>query len=196
MTQATQSILAILDSRSFASAWFWLLLLLAWTLAGRRVLGVPGDVIHAARRPEDAEGAVPATADDPAALRLLDWLSLSLPRWRPNPRRDALVLGGAAFLLSALAVLGFGYGLEMAQALVLLILPFALLAALELRLARRVAALVEAAETGALSANHAGAEAARLMARHRGLVGLVSVVALAVIAWHAAVWMLTHPFGY
>ena len=186
----TQAILAVLDSRSFTAPWFWLLLLLSWTLAGRRVLGVPGDVVHGARNP--AAGM----QDDPEAVLLLDWLSLCLPRWRMNPREGAVLLGVAAFVLSGLAVLGFGYGLEMAQALVLLILPFALLFLAEARLARRVAPLVAAAQAADIPVHQAAAEAARLMARHRSLVTLASVVVMALIAWRAAVWMVTHPFGY
>ena len=186
----TQAILAVLDSRSFTAPWFWLLLLLAWTLAGRRVLGVPGDVVHAARNPAED------TQDAPEAVLLLDWLSLSLPRWQMTRHEGALGFGVLAFLLSGLAVLGFGYGLEMAQALVLLVLPFALLFAAELRLARRVAPLVAGAQSGDLTVNQAAAEAARLMARHRSLVALASVVVMALIAWRAAVWMVMHPFGY
>ena len=62
-----QAILSILDSRSFGSIWFWLLLVLVWGHAGRRVLGVPVDIAQAARG-----------GDEPAALLLLDWLSLTL----------------------------------------------------------------------------------------------------------------------
>lgn len=186
----TQAILAVLDSRSFTAPWFWLLLLLAWTLAGRRVLGVPGDVVNAARTPETG------TSDSPEAVLLLDWLSLSLPRWRLGMHEGVLGFAFAAFVLSALAVLGFGYGLEMAQALVLLVLPFALLFAAELRLARRVAPIVAAAEAAEMPVNQAATDAARLMARHRSLMALASVLVMALIAWHAAVWVVTHPFGY
>ena len=92
-----QAILSILDSRSFGSIWFWLLLVLVWGHAGRRVLGVPVDIAQAARG-----------GDEPAALLLLDWLSLTLPRWRLGPKEGAVLLGLGAFGLSALAVLGFG----------------------------------------------------------------------------------------
>src|SRR5690606_38530626 len=75
-----EGILALLASRSFGSIWFWVILTLAWTMAGRRILGVPSDVIAG------AIGAEPGPEDDPAALTLLDWLSLTLPRWRVDRR--------------------------------------------------------------------------------------------------------------
>ena len=184
-----EAILALLDSRSFGSIGFWVILTLAWTMAGRRCLGVPSDVIAAAGRPQ------PGPWDDPAALTLLDWLSLTLPRWHLAPREGALLLGVGAFLLSALAVLGFGYGLEMAQALVLLILPFAALFALDLRLARRLGAVLGRAEVG-LPVNEAGAEAARLMRHHRRVGRALSVLSVAVTAFYGAVWMMAHPFGF
>ena len=104
-------------------------------------------------------------------------------------------MGAGAFLFSALAVLGFGYGLEMAQALVLLILPFAGLFVLEVRLARRLTDLIARAETG-LPVNAAGAEAARLMRGQRRIVLAVSILSVAVTAFYGALWSIAHPFGF
>lgn len=184
-----EALLALLDSRSFGSIWFWVILTLAWTMAGRRSLGVPSDVIAAAGR------ATPGPEDDPAALMLLDWLSLTLPRWHLGPREGVVLLGVGAFLLSTLAVLGFGYGLEMAQALVLLILPFALLFALDLRLARRLIVILGRAEVGQ-PVNEAGAEAARLLRHHRRVGLALSVLSVTVTAFYGAVWMIAHPYGF
>ncbi|MTH65401.1 hypothetical protein [Paracoccus shanxieyensis] len=184
----TQGILTILDSRSFASIWFWLLLTLCWTLAGRRVAGVPSDVLAAIRKPQGP--------DDPAALLLLDWLSLTLPRRHLGQVEAIVMLACATFVLTALFLLGFIYGLEMAQALVLLLLPFAVLYAAELRLCRRLSGLVEAAETGAVSVNDAAAAAAKLMRRQRLAINIGSILAVAVTAWRGAIWIVTHPFGF
>lgn len=184
-----EGILTLLNSRSFGSIWFWVVLLFAWTLAGRRVLGVPADVVGAAGRRDGLPG------DDPASLLLLDWLSLTLPRRRVSAGEGAVLLGLGAFLLTTLAVLGFVYGLEMAQALVLLALPFVLVIALEFRLGRRMAEVLRRAESGA-PVNQAGAEAARMMRRHRLLVTVISVFAVALTAFYGAIWMLMHPFGY
>lgn len=181
--------MAILDSRSFGSIWFWLLLVLAWSMAGRRVLGVPADVIQAARKPAP-------DPDDAAALLLLDWLSLSLPRWQVGRAEGALMLGFGAFALTALFLLGFVYGLEMAQALVLLVLPFAILFAVELRLARALALLVQAAETGQMPVNAAAGQAARQLSRHRVAISIASIMAVALTAYRAALWLVAHPFGF
>ncbi|WP_114349470.1 hypothetical protein [Paracoccus lutimaris] len=184
-----EGILTLLDSRSFGSIWFWVLLMFVWTVAGRRIAGVPLDVVHAAAR---AEGAA---ANDPAAITLLDWLSLTLPRWRATGPESVILLGIAAFFLTTLALLGFLYNLEMARALVLLILPFALVFALELRLAHRLRAVLVQAEQGA-PIDQAASQAATLMRRHRMLFVLISILSVALAAFHGALWTLQHPFGF
>ena len=184
-----EGILTLLDSRSFGSIWFWVLLMFAWTVAGRRIAGVPVDVVSAAAR---ADRTAP---HDPAALALLDWLSLTLPRWQVSGAGGAVFLGLAAFILTSLALLGFVYDLEMAQALVLLILPFALVFVMELRLAHRLRAVLAEAERGA-PVGQAAARAARMMRRHRLGFALMSVLAVALSAFHGALWMLRHPFGF
>lgn len=184
-----EAILTMLDSRSFGSVWFWVLLALAWTLAGRRVAGVPVDVIAAASR-----AARDGTAQ-PAALALLDWLSLTLPRWRVPGADGAVILGVSAFALTTLALLGFVYDLEMARALVLLLLPLGLAFALELRLARRLRTVLAEAEQGA-PVDQAAARAAAMMRRHRLVFTLLSIVDVAIAAFQGALWMLRHPFGF
>ena len=186
---APEGILTLLDSRSFGSIWFWVMLVFAWTAAGRRIAGVPVDVVNAVARPD------PTVPGDPAAVTLLDWLSLTLPRWQMSGGSGAVIAGLAAFILTALAVLGFVYELEMAQALVLLILPFALVFVMEIRLAHRLQAVLAEAERGA-PIDQAAAQAARMMRRHRLGFALMSVLAVALSAFHGALWMLRHPFGF
>lgn len=177
--------LHLMDAPSFASIWYWLLLLLGWTLAGRAVLGVPMDVITRARRsPEGAPG-----------VALLDWLSLNLPRWQVGPGDGVGLLAVAGFVLGALAVLGFAYGLEAAQALLLLVLPFAALLGLRLRLARRLLPVMMAAQTGETAPEEAAAQAVRAVIRHRRWASALSVLAVALTALWATIWGLAHPFG-
>lgn len=182
-------ILALLDSRSFGSIWFWILLTTAWTLAGRRVLGVPLDVVQAV--PRD-----PQPGDDPRALVLLDWLSLCLPRWQIQRAEALLTTGAASFLFSALLILGFGYGLEMAQALCLLVPPFLLVLGLNYRLARRLGTVLDQARHRQLSPNMAATRAAAIMQRHRWVIFGLSVVVVAVTAFMGALWAARHPFGF
>lgn len=166
-------ILSFLDSRSFATIWYWIMLVTVWTMIGRNVLGVPPDVIR--RVPRDPQGA-----DTPEALVLLDWLSLVLPRWRLEPTEAAWLLGIASFLASSLVLLGFAYGLELAQALVVMLLPVALNMLGGLRLASRLQIILAAAQAQQMTPNQAAAAAARLMGRHRALTIFLPPLFLAV----------------
>ena len=183
-------ILSILDARSFSSPWFWLVLLAVWTLSGRRVLGIPTDVLtEATRALRDKPGA-----DSAGAFALLDWMSLNVPRWRLGPRMGAVLTGLVSFGVSALAILGFTYGLEMAQALTLILLPQAILLALRMRLAGQLHWVLEAAQLGQPAAQ-AATEALRRINRYRILYAIISVLAVVVTALWASLWLLLHPNG-
>ncbi|WP_410216558.1 hypothetical protein [Paracoccus sp. (in: a-proteobacteria)] len=184
------SLIGLLDSRSFMTIWYWLALVGMWSATGRSILGVPSEVVSHARAAQargEYEGA--------AVITLLDWLSLVLPRWRLGPREGAVFLGVTSFLLSSLAVLGFVFWLELAQALVLLLVPFWLLFWMRVRLARRLFPLVEAAQEGRMPMDDAAAEAARRMTWHRRLVTLMSMVAVALTVLWGTLWTLMHPNG-
>lgn len=174
--------LEFLDSRSFSSLWYWLVLILMWTEAGRRVLGVPGDVVQHARREPAGEGG----------LVLLDWLLLNLPRWRIGQKEGPWLLGLGAFLLTSLAVLGFGFGLEMAQALTFLLVPQGLLLVLRLRLAGQLSPLIAAAQSRQMPTADAVAGALRLIVAHRRWVFVLSIVGVAVTALWGALHVAIH----
>ncbi|WBU58089.1 hypothetical protein [Paracoccus sediminicola] len=182
--------LSLLDSRSFSSPWFWLVLFACWTLAGRGVLGVPNDVLsRAGRALRESEAGLPAEA----AL-LIDWLALQLPRWRITRNGGALLTALVTFGVTALAVMGFGYDLEMAQALSLVAIPLALLLALRLRLAHRLRWVLEAVSLGK-PRREAASEALRLINRYRALHMILSVLAVIVTTLWASLWLLLHPNG-
>ncbi|MFV0409360.1 MAG: hypothetical protein ACK5LJ_06595 [Paracoccus sp. (in: a-proteobacteria)] len=187
-------ILTILDARSFSSPWFWLVLITVWTLSGRHVLGVPGDVLAGASRAlREAEGGGPVLPDEAALL--LDWLLLNLPRWRIARIEGAVFCGVIAFIATVLMVLGFGFGLEMAQALSLILLPQALLLALRLRLACRLSPMLEAARQGEIPPAEAAAQMLRRIGGYRIVQMVVSVLALVVTLFWASLWMMLHPNG-
>lgn len=185
-------LLTILDSRSFSSIWFWLMLTVAWTWVGRSVLGVPHDIIRRASRRSTPE----ARPEHTEALALLDWLSLVLPRWRVAPTEAVWLIAIASFVLSTLLFLGFGYGFEMAQALFLLIVPFMGVGMLNLYLARRLRLVLAGAHVGRMDPDEAAARAARLMQRHRFTLTALSILVVAICAFWGALWMVIHPFGY
>lgn len=183
-------LISFLDSRSFGSIWFWLVLVGMWSATGRNVLGIPAEVLTRARYAQKA-----GDAEGPGVVALLDWLSLALPRWRLGPREGAVFLGVAAFLLTSLAMFGFRYGLEMAQALTLLLVPFLILFWMRVRLARRLIPLIAEAEAGQRPISAIAADAVRHMQRHRRLVTVLSVVAVALTALWGTLWALMHPNG-
>lgn len=150
------------------------------------------DVIARARRAARAPLPRPVSADE---LQLLDWLSLTLPGWRAT-RTEAIWLAGlSGFALAALATLGFGFGLQFAQALSFLALPFALLTALRLRLARRLAPLIEAARTARLPETEAASRALRLLTGYRRAFTALSMLSVAATAMWGVRWLILHPFG-
>ena len=146
-----------IDLRSFSSLWFWLAVVGIWTLASHRVLGVSSDMIRHARR-----YGGPAQADLEALVQIkvarLD---------RIFDEAGVFIVGFLFFLLSSLAVLGFYHGVELAQALSLILIPLAYVGLLSLRLARQVQA-----------GKRTGKDLVRLLRRNRikvQLIGLFSI---------------------
>lgn len=179
-------LLALLDTRSFSSLWYWLLLAGIWSWVGRGALGIPSDLVRAVHRKADEQGA---------DVLLLDWVSLVTPRWRVMPRDGAILVGIGSFVLSVLAALGFIYDLQMAQALFLLLAPLLLLAVLRVRLASRLGAELTAAEAGQREPGVAAAGSARLIVRHMRHATILSVLAVAGAAMWGTRWLALHPNG-
>ncbi len=122
----------LLDVAAFSSIWYWLLLALIWTRLMHAPFGVPAELIRA------------AAAGNAAAAKDLEMLSA----WELRQHRAmATTLGpwrAAAwgFSLSALAILALGYRIELAEALLLVAFPMALL---RWRVGRTARALATAA---------------------------------------------------
>ena len=184
------SLIGLLDSRSFTSIWFWLVLLGLWSVIGRHILGVPNEVVNAAR-----QALRENQAEAPVVLHLLDWLSLTLPRWRMGAREGAVMFGLTAFGLSSLAILGFGYGLELAQALAILGAPFTIVFWMRVRLARRLSPLLADAEDARTPLGPVAAQAVRQMVLHRRVISVLSMISVAITALWGALWAALHPFG-
>ncbi|WP_244614879.1 component of SufBCD complex [Pukyongiella litopenaei] len=123
------SIFGLIDMRSFSSLWYWIGLAVMWSSASYWVLGIPFDLVRRAQRMGGQ-----AQADLEAVARVNVNRLLAAGRaggiWLP-------ALG--SFLLSGLAVLGFGYDLELAQALFLMGLPLTLVWLMSLSAAHRIA---------------------------------------------------------
>lgn len=120
----------MMDLRSFSNLWFWIALAVMWSSASHWVIGVPYDMItRAARQGDEAE------------KDLEDLVRVNVNRTLYIADVAGLWLVGiVCFLLTSLAVLGWGYGVEIAQALFLLGFPMTAVWALSLRAARRIRA--------------------------------------------------------
>lgn len=125
-----QTIFEVIDMRSFSNLWFWIALAVMWSMASHWVLGVPFDMVMRARKYGGEAETDLQTMVHINANRLLHIVEVS----------GLWLVGGAAFALTALALLGFYYQIELAQALLCLLLPMSLVGALGLRTAARIKA--------------------------------------------------------
>lgn len=122
------TIFELIDLRSFSNLWYWIALAVVWSSASHWVLGVPYDMVHRARR---HGGQAEADLNDIARInvnRMLHIVDLS----------GTWLLALTFFFLTVLALLGFVYQVEFAQAVFLLALPMSLVGVLNLRAARRI----------------------------------------------------------
>jgi hypothetical protein len=125
-----ETLFEIMDMRSFSNLWFWIVLAVIWSTASHWVLGVPFDMVTRARR----HGGQSETD-------LHDIVRVNINRMLFIARVSGMwLLGLTSFLLTALAILGFVYRIEFAQALFLLGFPLSLVGLLSLS----TAALIEA----------------------------------------------------
>jgi len=161
------SVFTLIDMRSFSNLWFWIVLAVMWSSVSHYILGVPFDMVVRARR----QGG--------AAMADLEVLVGIQTRRRLHVMQASGVWMTAlwAAVLSALAVLGFGYGIEFAQALALLGFPAAVVFALGFRLALRL----ERDEPR-------GEGLARILTWHRVTVQAIGILAILITAlwgmWH------------
>lgn len=150
-------VLELIDLRSFSNLWYWIMLGVMWSSASHWVLGVPFDMIQRAQRhggqaEADLETMVRINAD-----RLLHVARTS----------GSWLTGFSSFFLTGLAVLGFGYHIEFAQAVLFLIAPLSVLTLMAVRQAHLI-------EAGA----HSGEALYTRLRRHRmgtQLLGMVSI---------------------
>ena len=155
------SIFELIDMRSFSNLWFWIALAVMWSTASHWVLGVPYDVVLRARRnggqsEEDLEDLVRINTNRMLFIARVSGL------W---------ILGFACFLLTGLALLGFVYGLEIAQALFLLVFPMSIVGLLSLSTAHLIQ-----------SEGSSGELLRKRLARHRFYVQAIGVVSIFVTA--------------
>ncbi len=150
-------IFELIDMRSFSNLWYWIALAVFWSSASHWVLGIPYDMVQRARRVGGQ------TALD---LEIITRVNVNrlLYIWRVS---GMWLIGFACFLLSTLAVLGFWYWMEFAQAVLLLMFPMVVIGAMSLATARRIEQQAASGET-----------LRKILARHRFAVQAIGMVAI------------------
>ncbi|KMW57272.1 hypothetical protein AIOL_002233 [Candidatus Rhodobacter oscarellae] len=125
------TVFELIDMRSFSNLWFWIALAVVWSTASHWVLGVPFDMVGRAAR-----------NGGQAAQDLEDIVRINCNRLLYVARVSGLWMVGIVFAaLTALALLGFLYFLEFAQAVFLLAFPLSFVGALSLATANKIVSL-------------------------------------------------------
>ncbi|WP_375259343.1 component of SufBCD complex [Citreimonas sp.] len=166
------TVFEFIDMRSFSNLWFWIMLAVVWSSASHWVLGVPFDMVTRARRN-------PHAAADLESLAAINANRLIFIADEAGLWLTAI----ASALLTGLALLGFLYGSEFAQAVFLLIAPLSFVFLLSLRTARRV-----------LDTDRAGDALRRRLGLHRILVQAIGLVAIFFTALWGMYQNIASPF--
>jgi hypothetical protein len=157
-----RTLFEVIDMRSFSNLWYWIAIAVTWSTVSHWVIGVPFDMLQRARR----QGGQ-ADADFETLVRVnvnrLEYIRHVSGVW---------LVVFASMVLSALATLGFVYGVEFAQAVFLVAFPLGIVAALSFRTAAQIA------ERG-----DSGEALKRRLIRHRVTTQVVGMIALVTTAF-------------
>jgi hypothetical protein len=123
-----QTVFELIDMRSFSNLWFWIALAVMWSSASHWVLGVPYDMVLRAKR-----------VGGQSEVDLEDLVRINTNRILYIGRVSGLwLLSFGCFVLAILAVVGFGFGIEFAQAVFLLMFPMSLVGLMSLSTATKI----------------------------------------------------------
>ena len=167
-------ITGLIDFRTFSNIWYWLAVMVTWAVATHWVIGVPFDMVVRARR---QGGQAAQDLDILVAINLRRLLTLS-----GTPA--VILVGIGAFVVTAAAMLGFVYGLELAQGLFCLAFPLVFVAVLTWRSCQRLAL-----------DQQTGPAFIRALVRLRFWIQLIAITALFCTALLGIYVMLSQRFG-
>jgi hypothetical protein len=123
-----QTLFELIDMRSFSNLWFWIVLAVVWSTTSHYGLGVPFDMVLRAKR-----------HGGQTEVDLEDLVRINTNRLLFIAQMSGLWIAGfACFFLTMLALLGFVYGNEFSQSLLLLGFPLSLVGLLSLSTARLI----------------------------------------------------------
>ena len=122
------TLVELIDMRSFSNLWFWIALAVVWSSASHWVLGVPIDLVYRAGR-----------KGGQAQRDLEDLVRINVNRMLYITEVSGIwLLGFGCFVLSGLLVLGMFFDVEFAQAVFLLSFPLTLVGLVSLATAIRI----------------------------------------------------------
>jgi putative effector of murein hydrolase LrgA (UPF0299 family) len=170
-----QTLFELIDMRSFSNLWFWIVLAVVWSTTSHYGLGVPFDMVLRAKR-----------HGGQTEVDLEDLVRINTNRLLFIAQMSGLWIAGfACFFLTMLGLLGFVYGNEFAQSLLLLALPLSLVGLLSLSTARAIQA--QGAQGEGLR---------RRLTRHRLYTQIIGMVSIFVTAlWGMYQNLHVNPFG-
>ncbi len=115
----------VIDLRSFSNLWYWIVLAILWTALSHWVLGIPFHLVQRARHGDETSLQDLHMLAEINSRRIVDFAQGS----------GLAMVAMSSFVVSSLLVLGWGYGVEFCQAVLLLLLPLILVSALSARTA-------------------------------------------------------------
>lgn len=126
----TDAITRMIELNTFASIWYWLAVIVTWSIASNWLIGVPFDMLFRARKYGAAQMADIEVLVDVNIRRIVEI----------NRIFGAFITALLAFILSALAMMGFYYGWEFAQGMFILGAPLSIIVMINMRLAHQLVA--------------------------------------------------------
>lgn len=152
-----QTVFELIDMRSFSNLWFWIALAVMWSTASHWVLGVPFDLVLRARR-----------AGGQNEVDLEDLVRINTNRLLYVGRVSGLwLLALVCFVLTTLAVVGFSFGIEFAQAVFMLMFPMSIVGLISLSTAAKIQ-----------NEEASGELLRKRLTRHRVLVQVIGMISI------------------
>ena len=127
----TLALARLIELNTFVSVWYWLAVIVTWSVASNWLIGVPFDVLFRARKLGEVELADLEALVDINVRRIVSMNEIFAPAF------VALI----AFALSALCVMSFVYRFELAQGLLALAAPLTVVVMVNMRLAHQLYAV-------------------------------------------------------
>jgi hypothetical protein len=170
-----QTILEVIDMRSFSNLWYWIMLAVVWSSASHWVLGVPYDLVLRARR-----------YGEQTQVDLEDLVRINVNRTLYIAQVSGiLILAFVSFVLTVLFILAMFYNVEFAQAVLFLAFPLSIIAMLNVSTAQQI---FEESAKGELLYKR--------LSRHRLYTQIIGIISIFVTSiWGMYQNLYVGPFG-